>query len=140
MPLIYRVMTPDSDRPKLGTTNRTLGIRLAPLKYKDISELNADGTVAPGQGGMSVGPRLVDLPKFLVPERLRKLVPGAYGDDDDCCWSMGDGPFVDGVLNERLTLRVDRPGHGLIEPAFRMPVADFLTAIAATRDQWKKEF
>jgi hypothetical protein len=132
-------MRPDGDRPMLGTSSRTLGIRLPPSKHADISELNEDGTIEPGKGGLSVSPGIGDLPKFLVPNRLGNVAPGAKGDDNDICWSIGTGPFASGPVNDWLTLRVDRPNHGLIEPAYRMPVTEFVAAIAATRDHWKKE-
>ena len=48
MPLIYRSMIRDGDRPKIGPTARTLGARIP----GDISEHG--GFVFPGTGGMSV--------------------------------------------------------------------------------------
>jgi len=138
MPLIYRVMTRDGDKPKVGNTARTLGVRLPPLPHADI-EVNEDGTVEPGRGGMSVSPRLERLPKHRVPKRLCERVPEASGFDTDSCWHMGSGSFEAGPVAPGLLLRLLGTEHGLIEPEYRMLLADYTTALAATRDQWQQE-
>jgi hypothetical protein len=112
MPKVYRVMTPDGAQPMVGSSGRALGVRLPPSPYADIS-LNADGTVEPGQGGMSVSPTITVLPALRVPRRLQHWVPAALGNNQDHCWSMGDGEFIDGPIAPGLILRVDKPYHGL---------------------------
>ncbi|HEX7448427.1 MAG TPA: hypothetical protein VF306_12820 [Pirellulales bacterium] len=136
MPLIFRVMTPDGDKPKVGNTARTLGVRLPPNPKPDI-ELNSDGTVEPGRGGMSVSPDLQSLPSHRVPIRYIMLKPDAQGrNKHDVCWRMGTGPFVDGVITDRLVLRLERDGHGFVEPAYRMSLSEYQSALAATQGDW----
>jgi hypothetical protein len=138
MPKVYRVMTPEGARPLVASSSRGLGVRLPPSPYVDIA-VNPDGTVEPGQGGMSVSPSITTLPKSFVPRRLRHLVPGARGNNRDRCWSTGEGDFIDGPFAEGLILRVDTPYHGFIEPSHRMPVSDYLAALAGTREFWRDE-
>jgi hypothetical protein len=138
MPLIYRVMTRDGDKPMVGNTARALGVRLPPSSHADI-KVNDDGTVEPGGGGMSVSPRLERLPKHRVPKRLRHRVPKASGFDSDSCWYMGSGSFADGPIAPGLMLRLEGREHGLVEPESRMPLADYLAALASTCDQWQRE-
>ncbi|HEX5445096.1 MAG TPA: hypothetical protein VFW87_14755 [Pirellulales bacterium] len=136
MPLMYRVMTPDGDKPKIGNTARTLGVRVPPNPDFDI-EVNADGTVEPGKGGMSVSPDILALPKHRAPVRYIAFKPDARGrHDDDICWRMSDGPFADGKIGDRLVLRVDSNDHGMVEPAYRMLLTEYQQALAATQDDW----
>lgn len=135
MPLIYRVMTRDGDKPMVGDTARALGVRLPPSPHADI-KVNDDGTVGPGGGGMSVVPDISLLPAHRVPKQYVARVATADGKDEDSCWRMGDGPFVLSDLSSRLMLRPDRPGHGLVEPKYAMLLSDFQAALAATRDAW----
>jgi hypothetical protein len=85
---------------------------------------------------MSVAPAWRELPAHRIPRRLRHLAPDAHGKDEDACWRMGDGPFLDGAVAAGLGLRVQRPTHGLIEPAEAMPVQAYQEALATTRDRW----
>lgn len=135
MPLIYRVMTRDGDKPKVGPTARTLGVRVPPNPYSDIM-VNADGTVEPGSGGMSVSPDVESLPKERVSPRYNRMKPNAHGHYDDVCWRMGDGLFADAAISDRLVLRIDSSDHGVVEPAYRMPLDEFQQALAASRDDW----
>jgi hypothetical protein len=135
MPLIYRVMMRDGDTPKVGPTARTLGVRVPPNPYFDIL-VNADGTVEPGSGGMSVSPDVQSLPKERVSPRYKSTKPNAHGHYDDDCWRMGDGPFADANISDRLVLRVDSSDHGVIEPAYRMSLDEYQQALAATQDDW----
>ncbi len=52
---------------------------------------------------------------------------------------MGDGQFKNGPLMAGLSLRKENKHHGFIEPAYRMLLADYLAALAATRDEWRLE-
>src|SRR5487761_1073089 len=136
MPLVFRVMTPDGNKPKIGDTARTLGVRLPPNPDFDI-DVNADGTVEPGRGGMSVSPDIRSLPKHRVPVRYIALKPNAHGKHHiDTCWRMGDGPFADGKISDRLAFRVNSIDHGMIEPSYRMPLAEYQQALADTQDDW----
>jgi len=68
-----------------------LGVRV-PL---DI-EPHASGCVRPGTGGMSVAPRLADLPPHRIPRRLRGLAGLAFaaGSNTLRVWKIGNGPFA----------------------------------------------
>jgi hypothetical protein len=131
MPLIYRSMTRDGDHPKVGATAKTLGVRVPGDLPSD------DGQVSPGTGGMSVAPSWRDLPPHRIPRRLLHLAPDAAGSDADACWRMGVGPFEAGAVAEGLSLRPDRPDHGLVEPSERMTLERYQAALAATRDLWQ---
>lgn len=131
MPLIYRSMTPDGDRPKVGPTARTLGARVP----ADIPV--QDGHVSPGTGGMSVTPSWRDLAPHRIPRRLVHLAPSAHGSNNDFCWRMGEGPFEKGAVSEDLELRPDRPPHGSVEPSATMTLDRYQAALAATQDQWQ---
>jgi hypothetical protein len=131
MPLIYRSMQKDGDRPKLGRTAKTLGVRIP----GDIA-VDATGHVSPGTGGMSVVPAWRLLKSHRIPMRLRHFCPDATGKTDLSCWKMGEGEFKDGPLAPGLSFRRDTPMHGLVEPAQVVSLADFEADLAATRDQW----
>lgn len=132
MPRIYRVMKPETEeKPAVGRSATSLGVRIP----QDIQP-DENGLVEPGQGGMSVSPSLQDLPDFLVPERLEYLVPGASGRDKHRVWRMGEGDFTASAVSADLSLRPDKPGHGLVEPASRMTLTEYENALAATQKQW----
>ncbi len=121
----------DDALPIAGSGATKLGVRVP----KDIAP-NADGEVAPSTGGMSVAPTLGTLPLSLVPARLAHLVPGAYGNNKDRVWMMGDGPFVSGPVAPKLDLNVDRLDHANVEPDATMPLGDYVGALEATRSAW----
>jgi hypothetical protein len=54
---------------------------------------------------------------------------------------MGEGDFCEGRLCDRLQLRIDRddPEHGLVEPDCSMTLADFRSAVVATRLNWVQD-
>ncbi len=131
MPLIYRVMARDGEYPMVGDTSNRLGVR----PEVDIP-VDHQGEVAPQTGGMSVAPEWRVLPFFLIPKRLRSLVPAAHGSNMNHCWKMGARPFTLGVVGKGLVLRPDRATHGVVEPAESMSLADFQAALAGTREQW----
>jgi tetratricopeptide (TPR) repeat protein len=130
MPLIYRVMTRDGDKPMIGDTANKLGVRPG-------IDLPVNGDwVAPNTGGMSVSPSLRALPYFLIPKRLKHVVRNARGKNTDACWRLGQGSFESGDLADGLALRVEHKKHALVEPANDTTIAAFQDAIAATCDQW----
>lgn len=127
-------MKSDGVRPVLGESASTLGARVP----TDIP-MDADGTVRPATGGMSVSPSLSFLPVRMVPMRLRHLVPGAVGSNSLSVWSMGDGPFVAGGVAPYLQLRPDpenQKGHGFVEPETTMHLEQYQAALADTQDRW----
>ncbi len=132
MPLIYRSMTRDGNRPGLGSTARALGVRVP----GDLPDLG--GLVVPGTGGMSVSRAWREMPAWRIPIRLKPLEPKAAGKQSDLyCWSMGEGPFARGYVADGLRLRPDDPTHALVEPSDTMTIDEFQLALAATRDQWR---
>jgi hypothetical protein len=135
MPLVYRAMLRDGDKPKIGPTKKTLGVKAGNDPHDDIAP-DANGNVWPGTGGMSVVPNWRDLPAHRIPERLQRICPKARGKNDYGCWRMGDGPFENGDVAPQLVLVVDKPSHGTIQPAVSMPLADYEAVLAATQDQW----
>lgn len=135
MPLIYRVMTCDGDKPKVGPTARMLGVRVPPGPKPDIVP-DDDGMVGPFTGGMSVAPDIYSLPVHRLPERYNGYVPKAHGKVEDACWRWGDGPFASENISTQLSLRLENLAHGLIEPAHRMYVEHYQSALAATRNGW----
>lgn len=135
MPLIYRVMTRDGNKPKVGNSARTLGVRVPPNSEPDVVP-KADGTVEPGMGGMSVSPDVYSLPAHRLPKRYDAYVPKAHGKEQDVCWRMGEGSFIASDVAVGLTLRIDHPGHAFVEPGRVMPLTEYQLALEATRDAW----
>lgn len=135
MAYIYRAMLREGNQPAVGGLGKALGVRLPPDPHPDIVP-NEEGAVLPQTGGMSVVPDWRKLPYFLIPQRLKHLVPKARGSNELVCWRMGESHFVAGGLTDRLSLRIDRPSHALIEPRDSMSARDFQSALAATRTQW----
>lgn len=139
MPRICRTMTivqiGGVDRPKIGDTARSLGVRVAPAESPDIP-VATDGKVVPGSGGMSVAPTWRDLPRHRIPIRLKTLLPSACGSNQDACWAMGEGAFEVSRVASGLSLRLDSPVHGLVEPEYNQYISEYRGHLAATRDQW----
>jgi len=132
MPRIYRIMKEDHGQPKVGDGFGELGVR----PEKDIP-LHEGRQVRPGEGGMSVGPCLRELPPLLVPMRLGHIVAGARGRNSYRCWRMGGGLCEPGPVAPGLHLRVEPDGkHGLVEPAAATSLDAYQQALAATRPAW----
>ncbi len=142
MPWIFRAMKEKDGKPMLGASGSTLGVRSPGGAGKPDIAPDAAGNVIPGTGGMSVSPsvrQLLDrLPPGLIPRRLKPLAPDAVGSNNIFVWRMGEGPFAAANITTRLALRPDPQdaGHGLIEPAGPMPLEEYVSALAATRDEW----
>lgn len=135
MPRVCRVMRVEENRPRIGSSGRTLGVRVPPDKHADVP-VQPDGTVQPGTGGMSVAPWWRDLPLHRIPELLRKLVPAAVGNNKDACWRMGEGPFERAEVAAGLLLRPESSRHGLVEPAVTAPLEQYQRDLWGTRDLW----
>ena len=120
-----------------------------PANPKTRFDIHADpnGEVAPNSGGMSVSRSWDDLPPFSIPRRLRRAHPsqnfrGASGGPTCKIWShsvpagfaAAAAPPV--AFGADLMLRVDAPGHGLIEPDKRMLHTAYESAIVGTRAVW----
>jgi hypothetical protein len=145
MPLIWRAMKIDGDKPAVGRGGRHLGVRIGPLEQgKDINP-DGDGFVHPGSGGMSVGPSAKALPPHRLPRRLSEKYPDTFADaigpNDDYCWWMGNGAFVPERVADGLLLRLDPDDperHGLVEPDARMKLEQYESALIATLDKWQR--
>jgi hypothetical protein len=132
MPKVFRSMKMDADgKPVLGRSSTKLGVRVP----ADIAPDPANA-VHPGTGGMSVVPKLTDLPAELVPRRLHNLLPRARGSNSLRIWAHGEGSFVAALVAQGLVRAPDRPGHGTLQPDQSMPLDDYEKALAATRDNW----
>jgi len=147
MPTIYRSMLADRDRPIIGNAATALGVRLPPDPKPDVS-VNADGTVSPRTGGMSVAPSWRHLPVWRIPRRLStkfldaRGIQGASGSNNLVCWRLGEGPFAEAPIGDRLLFRPDpdRPdSHGFVEPLAQLPLTEYQAALANTRDQWQRD-
>ena len=66
----------------------------------------------------------------------RHLVPGATGKNTLACWRLGETQFAEGVVDDRLQLRIDTAKHGMIEPVEVVPVEIFQADLAATLERW----
>jgi hypothetical protein len=136
MPRIYRAMKADGNRPKLGASASTLGIRAQVDIYPDNS-----GHVHPETGGLSVSPSLSTIPLRFLPRRLNDsgVQPGSIGSNSVSVWAMGEGAFQRDAVSELLNLRPDPANptrHGFVEPAATMTLDQYADAVAATREQW----
>ena len=138
MPLIYRSMVADGEKPRVGCSAVTLGVRRPPDKNADLP-VEADGTVHPNTGGMSVAPAWRQLPLHRICERLRDKVEGARGRLDAVCWRMGSGAFVAESVSAGLFLRPDSNEHGTVQPDRPMPLSEYEGNLAGTREQWVKD-
>lgn len=137
MPKVYRTMKCATDRfPVVESSNQGLGVR-SDLQAGIVDvDLDADGFVVLNGHGMSVVPEWRKLPAFLIPSRLRDRCHKARGDNQTACFTMGAGPFQDGVFADQLELRKDKPHHGCIVPSASVPLSQFESNIIGTRSQW----
>jgi RHS repeat-associated protein len=124
--LLYRSMKASDDgQPATGASARTLGAR-----PKDDIPLDAQDTVKPETGGVSVSP---DSPMNLPPHRRPPDVGGS-GKDPVWCIRVCD-------LGPNLNYRADPKnptGHGFIEPTYPMSFNAYQNALANTRDRWRR--
>jgi hypothetical protein len=145
MPLIFRAMLIDGDKPLTGPDRKRLGVRVGPDVQTDDINTDGNGDVHPNTGGMSVSPSVDALPMHRVPRRLRNASPDRFsratGSNNFACWWMGEGSFVLGPVADHLQLRPDpdHPDrHGFIEPNQKMSRVDYENALTATKDQWQR--
>ncbi len=132
VPKVFRAMKcdPSGKAPLVEASARGLGVRPTDLAPCEL------GLAHPCRGGMSVAPRLIDLPPWRVPERLGHVVEGASGPDADCVWVLGEGQFLTGPLSQGLALRVTSARHGVVEPDEKRPYKQYESHLAATASLW----
>lgn len=128
-------MLRDGDKPAVGSTGKTLGVRIPPDEHADIP-VDGSGIVAPNTGGMSVVPDWRKLMAYQIPKRLRHLAPKATGSDNLACWRFASVEFAEGAVADGLQLRIETPTHGLIEPSRAVPIERFAADLRGTRDRW----
>jgi|HubBroStandDraft_6_1064221.scaffolds.fasta_scaffold869028_1 hypothetical protein len=98
------------------------------------------GNVVLDASGMSVAPGWRNLKITRIPKRLRHIVPGAKGPNSTSCFTIGIGPFQNGVVASGLELISDQgqdPVHGVIAPLQVVPLAQYQTDLANTRPNWQ---
>jgi hypothetical protein len=123
---LFRAMREDdAGKPRCGTEANVLGVRPGEI------ELDVQGLVAGGRGGLSVTP---DDPQRLPPHvRPPKFLGG-----------RGKLPVFElsiESLGAKLSYRPDpkRPtDHGFVEPGVQMQLADYNAALAATQSAWRR--
>ncbi|AKT39347.1 hypothetical protein [Chondromyces crocatus] len=130
-PRMYRAMKADDEHPKTGTSGTTLGIRVP----KDIP-VDLQGRVRPGKGGLSVRPRIRDIPAEFLPRRLKHLNRNATGSDKTIVFRYGEKAFTVAHVTSELCLRPDKPDHGVVEPSAEMDFDAYQNALHATREGW----
>jgi hypothetical protein len=124
---LYRSMKEAQDGlPAVGPSGRLLGVRPGNSATPDVLAVNPSDPVLPGQGGMSVAP---DDPLNLQKHR-RPASLGGIGRDP--VWYIETDH-----LGSDLEFRLERPGHGLIEPKRAIALGLFQAALAGLRPQWK---
>jgi hypothetical protein len=138
-PKVYRAMKrdPADNLPVVGSTSSSeLGARPG----VDI-RVNAAGNVAVDGSGMSVVPGWRNLQIYRIPKRLKDIVPGAKGANSTSCFTIGVGPFQNGVVANGLELIPDLGKapvfHGVIAPIQVVPLAQYQTDLENTRAAWQ---
>jgi hypothetical protein len=128
---------PVDNLPVVGSTSSSeLGARPGIDITVDVA-----GNVVLDARGMSVAPGWRNLKITRIPKRLRHIVPGAKGPDSTSCFTMGVGPFQNGVVANGLELIPDQGRapvtHGVIAPVRVVPLAQYQTDLKNTRDVWQ---
>lgn len=129
LPRMFRIMKKDADdKPTVGQTATTLGVRLAEI------DLDAHGNVMPNSKGMSVSPawRMVSI--FLIPKRLGT---GGRGSNNSYCFRRGNALFQQAQCGAGLELLPNSATHGVVRPTQLVPLAQYQSDIAATRSDWQ---
>jgi hypothetical protein len=126
---LYRDMEEEDGHPILGPHNWALGVRVGRRTF-DIA-VDAEGSVAPSPEGarpygMSVTPR----DPANLPPRHRPLGLDGLGSYPVWCISTSQ-------LNEALRYRPTSETHGVIEPAYRMVLTEYESALRLTRLFWR---
>lgn len=124
MTMLFRGMKEDPDGlPRVERTARGLGVR------EDIDiPVDGSGYCSPREGGMSVAhDTLQNLPAHRRP-------PEHGGTGPDPVWELDETDLPSSLVYRE---DEDLAGHGFIEPAFTMDLADYEDAIAATRSSWR---
>jgi hypothetical protein len=123
---LFRGMKEDANgMPEIGESSRSLGVRPG----FDVPASESGDLVGSGHGGMSVSP---DDPKSLP---YFRRPPALGGTGKERVWRITD---VD--LGRDLQYCPDPAcvGHGFVEPARSMTLAEYQRALAQTQRFWQK--
>ncbi len=138
-PKMYRAMkrNPADNLPVTGSTSSSeLGAR----RGIDIT-VDVAGNVVLDRSGMSVVPGWRNLKINRIPKRLRHIRPGAAASNSISCFTMGVGPFQNGVCANRLELIPDQGQspvtHGVIAPVQVVPLGQYQKDLENTRTAWR---
>lgn len=140
MPKLYRSMKRTADGiPVVGSQPKELGVREPPSVNADVDVDDRIHVILNGKG-MSVAENWRRLLPHLIPKRLKEqgLSADASGSNALACWTMGNGPFAAGAIDETLCLAL-KPGNlhsGNIAPIASIPLREFQDLLAATRPLW----
>lgn len=128
---LYRAMKRANDqKPLLGRTARTLGVRVQPhgeVSGEGAADVYPDcaGYISPGRG-MSVA---MDDPSYLPRHRKPRSLGG---EGRDPVFALRTD-----LITGALSLFEDAPPHAVIEPSERCRLTSYETALAHTRDSWE---
>jgi hypothetical protein len=128
----------DGGGPLVGTVGKCLGVREVG-RYADV-ELEGRN-VRLNRRGMSVNDSQSwkTLEGYLIPKQYNDGLNGADGKNMEV-FIHGEGPFDEGAaVADELTLlhKPDTTVAGNVCPATSMLLADYQSALAETRPQWK---
>lgn len=125
---LYRGMTIESGKPKIGDSAKMLGVRI-PADIQPDADDNVHRPTPSDYHGMSAAPTIEALIDF------RK--PVAFGGTDTAA-SFRLWVIDDSVLGSDLVAFADSTTHVTIGPARTMKTAQFRAALAATQGKWKE--
>jgi hypothetical protein len=128
---------PADNLPVVGSTSSSeLGAR-----HGDDISVDAAGNVVRNATGMSVAPGWREIKYTRIPKRLKPIFPGATGPNSNACFTMGEGPFENGIVANGLELIPDEGPmpfvHGVVAPIEVVPVAKYQADLANTRASWR---
>ncbi len=123
----------DEKRSRWSTDSEPNGVRRVDI------DLDNQGNVLVNGKGMSVAPHWRNINVNRIPKRLRSVKPGAGGSNNTFCFRFGDGPFVQGVFAQGLTLEPDSLVHGNVAPVQVALLASYEGDLAATRPNWEED-
>jgi len=126
---LYRTMKPDEDGlPIVGPSKTMLGATTSGAKPDIMPDNN--GMVGPGNEGMSVSTDPYDMEDYRRPPEFDGKAKGQQ------MYSIDEGDLGPDLSFEQVGTNA-HPSHGVIVPAYPMPVEQYQAAIAATRSFWR---
>mgnify|MGYP003395512790 CR=1 FL=1 len=124
---LFRSMIEDSDGlPAMGSSGRSLGVRLGDTSTPDVLAVEPNDMILPNQGGMSVAP---GNPLHLLSHRRPQSLGGSGLDP---VWS-----FEREVLWSGPPIRQGGRRHGVVAPLRAMTLSEYQSGLSATRRTWK---